>query len=151
MSDPLPLEPAGDPKKIVPIGSAADDRPPSYEPPAVQMVAVADVAFPHRVADADLYDFYVELLRFEKIDAALPTFRAEKHHVVFHPPARHVFREEAKPLGLVTPHFLDIRDGLVQRRVEFDHVRGLVRGEDALVFQDPCGNWLALSQWVPLR
>jgi len=151
MSDSLPLEPAGDPKTITPIGSAADDRPPSYDPPPVTLVAVADVAFPLRNPESDLDDIYQHMLRFEKIAPPLTTYRAEKHHVVFHPPGTQVFREENKPLGIVSPFFKDIHDGLRDRRIEFELVQGLVRGGDALLFQDPCGNWLAVTRWVPLR
>lgn len=151
-NDPIELEPEGEKKTITPIGSAADGRLPSYQPPPVMLQAVADVALPlDGHGDKRLDDFYVELLRFEKIDAPLRTYRAEKHHLVFHPAGEQIFRHDAAPVGLVTPFFWELRDGLKLRKMEYRYLQGIVAGDDSLLFQDPCGNWLSVTRWSSVR
>ena len=155
---PIPLEEtsAAVGRELRPIGAAGDARPRVPEPPPVALVSVTDVRLASVAGREHLLDrFYVDLLRFERDhDAGGPfdlVYKAENHDLRFRivetPPAR----DDCRPLGVLTPLFREIVEQLETMRYPFDRVRGLVAGEDALLLQDPAGNWLAVAAMREVR
>ena len=150
-SSPIPLD--GDPtppgRDLRPIGAADDLRPLIPEPPPVRLAAVRDVTLPMRAGlEHKIEPFYVNLLRFRRRPGAEPVYEAENHDLHLRVTELGPERPDVRPLGVQTPFFNEIVSDLDAMRYEYDLVRGLVAGDDAVLLQDPAGNWLAVA---PLR
>ena len=152
-SSPIPLDddPVLPGRELRPIGAADDLRPTIPEPPPVRLAVVRDVTLPMRAGlEHKVEPFYVRLLRFRRLPdpAGGLAFEAENHDLHFRVTELSPARPDVRPLGVLTPFFNDIASELDAAKYEYDLVRGLVAGDDALLLQDPAGNWLAVA---PLR
>ena len=150
---PIPLddEPAVPNRPVRPIGAADDLRPLIPEPPPVRLAAVRDVTLPMRAGlEHKVVPFYVGLLRFRRLPdgAGGVAFEAERHALHFCVSELSPERDAVRPLGVLTPFFNDIVSELDAIKYDYELVRGLVAGDDAVLLQDPAGNWLAVA---PLR
>ena len=132
-------------EKFVP---AADRRPRIPEPPAVQLVAVADMELPG-VAGRELAmdAFYVGVLGFERDGATYElVYRAENFRLRFRLLERPEPREDLRPVGVTVPSLPALMETLNEREIEFVRQRGFGPGEDSLLLRDPAGNWVEVSE-----
>lgn len=142
--DPIELEPASG------ITPQADTRKHMPEPPPVRLVAVEDVHLPAAAGlETELDRFYVDLLKFVRGEHGdgLIVYHAENASLVFDVLEPPVEREKIVPtqIELLFDEQL-FRQGLLEREIPFEFVRGVYPATDHLLLQDPAGNWLAVSQ-----
>lgn len=131
----------------------ADDRPTLPEPPPVRVVALRDVVLP---AVAGLHDklagFYIGLLRFRRSSDDPLSFEAEnvtlRFNLVVDFPLE---RDHTRPLGVQVPHYHEVLEHLEASKSDFEVVRGLVAGNDAILLRDPAGNWIAVGELREVR
>ena len=150
----MELEPAGSVTlEDLRRAAAQDGRPTLPEPPPVRLVAVNDVSLTAAVGmEARLDAFYVGLLRFEKESgAASPVYAAEKFRIVFTMLPALPERDSCRPLGILVWFFQDVLEHLKATGVDYDHVHELVPGQDAVLLQDPAGNWVAIGDLREVR
>ena len=117
----------------------------------MRLLVVRDVTLPMRAGlEHRVVPFYVDLLRFRRLagEAGGVAFEAENFDLHFRVTELSPERPDVRPLGVLTPFFNDIVSELDAMKYEYDLVRGLVAGDDAVLLQDPAGNWLAVA---PLR
>ena len=131
----------------------ADDRPTLPEPPPVRVVALRDVILPTLAGLHDkLAAFYVGLLQFRQDSADLLAFEAENVCVRFNLVVDYPLeRDHTRPLGIQVPHYRAILERLQTGRSDFEVVRGLVAGNDAILIRDPAGNWIAIGELRDVR
>ena len=149
MSEPLEEMPAEGALGTI-RASREDSRPRLPEPPPVTLVAIADVRLPAVAGlEAELDGFYEDLLGFEPVEGLADgeggrVYRAENHALSFVVLESSPEEPWSRPLGVITPHYLDILQRLGDLGVEYEVIRGLASGDEAALFQDPAGNWLSL-------
>lgn len=147
LEEQLPLEEVAAPQPM-----AADRRPLMPEPPAVRLLVVADVHRPTAPdAEARLDRFYTELLPLVREPGDVPRYRAERFAVVFDLVDPPVTRDAYQPLGIELYDLAPVEQALLELGYDFERVTGLVPGADALLLQDPAGNWVALTEYREVR
>jgi hypothetical protein len=128
---------------------AIDLRPLIPPPLPVRVVAVEDVKLPAPAgAERKLEQFYAGLLGFER-DPREPNeliFRAENVRLRFEILEPPITRDSMRMLGLEVPALSALEPKLLDLQLEYVRQRGLLPGQDAIVFQDPAGNWLSVSE-----
>ena len=126
-----------------------DRRPRMVPPPPVRLLAVEDVRLAATTGqEAALDDFYVKLLRFERmIEEERPVYEAENFRIRFNWIEGLVERDDFRLLGIAVPSLAQLEGRLVEAKIEFVHQHGLQPGREALVLQDPAGNWLQLMEY----
>ena len=170
-----------------PMRFTPDQRPPVPEPPPVRILAVEDVVLlGSSGVERALDEFYVGLLRFERVDIEPPprrqvepilggaapvvkptriprplpqlaagamqgpVYRAENGRIsiqVLEPP---IERSTLRALGIEVPSLISFVLELDQREMEYTRQRGVRPGFDAVLLQDPAGNWLEVSESRPV-
>jgi hypothetical protein len=147
---PIPLEEAGG--AVVPL-EKDDRRPRMPEPLPVRLVTVEDARLiaPAGV-EMGLDAFYAELLGFER-EAGEDgiAYRAENHRLRFdvvEPPMGH---PGMRPLGIEIPSLLAAEHKLIEAKIEYFRQKSFVPGHEALLLQDPAGNWIELVGMNDLR
>ena len=129
-----------------------DDRPRLDEPPPVRVAAVNDVTLPAVAGlEVRLDGFYRDLLGFRRVGRAFPAYDAENARVNFVIVETPPERDHVRPIGVQTPRYGVILETLEASGVDFEVVRGLGVGSDALLLRDPAGNWLAVSDLREVR
>lgn len=159
MDDPTRLTDAPPAATLEALAQAAreDTRPTLVEPPPVRLAAVADVSLPTIAGlEPQLDAFYVDLLRFarannENTPHKAPIYLAEKRAIVFHLVEAPPERDAVRPIAIQTPFYDQIIEQLEFDGVEYELVRGLVAGNDAILLRDPAGNWVAIGDWREVR
>ena len=131
----------------------SDRRPTLPEPPPVRLASVGDVTLPTVAGRETLLDaFYVGLLRFRRIEAEeFPAYEAERHALRFRVVETPPDRDEVRPIGIESPFYREIVGELQRRRADFEVVRGLSAGGDAILMRDPAGNWVAVGEYAEVR
>jgi hypothetical protein len=126
----------------------ADRRPTLPEPPPVRVEAVADVRLPMSAGLEVLLDaFYTELLPMVRREGEFPAYDGERFGIVFEVIETRPERQEVRPTVLRVKGFDTFVSTLQERRIEFERLRGVHAGEDAVLLQDPAGNWLEVGAW----
>ena len=129
-----------------------DSRPKLWPPLPVTLVAIADVTLPATAGlEKALDGFYVRLLGFEREEnpaesGRLLIYRAENFRlniVINERPAR---REDFKPLGVVVQSLAELVQKANDAAVVFTRQRGLFAGNESLIFSDPAGNFVEVSE-----
>ncbi|MFT3785315.1 MAG: hypothetical protein QM770_04005 [Tepidisphaeraceae bacterium] len=144
MSDPIELEPGGQPLEITP-----DRRPPVPEPLPVKLIAIADVRLPAPAGvERKLDRLYVDLLGFqrgpERPDQIV--YVAENFYLLFdigEPPVTHA---DYVPTGIEVPSLFDLNLKFIEAEVEFERQKGINPADDRFVLLDPAGNWIAITE-----
>jgi len=132
-----------------PFDPPVDARPLMPEPPPVRLVAITDVTLDASTgSEAELDAFYVEVLRFQR-DQDVPAivYRAENLAIVFRQVEGLVRRDDFQHTELLVPSLGSLRFELKERNIAYDQQQALYPGQDAIVLQDPAGNWLRISEF----
>lgn len=132
-----------------------DRRPKIEEPPPVRIVAIDDcVLWAAAGLERQLDGFYVELLKFERdetpgdeADAHELIYRAENFRVRIQVLERPIPREDLRPLTLVVDSVNDLARRLAELDIGHQRQRGLVPGQDNLLFTDPAGNPVSVGEF----
>jgi hypothetical protein len=140
-TDPIQLETAE-------AWSAQDDRRPHMpEPPPVRLLAVADVTLPG-VADLEpLHDaFYCGLLKMVRDEPRRQRiYRAANFRLIFELCDRPPEDRPQRPLLVEVDQLGPLLAALTEARLEFEHLRGLLPGQECVLLRDPSGNWVQVS------
>jgi hypothetical protein len=142
--NPSPLELESPTREFKP---APDNRLRMPEPLPVRLIAVEDVILPAPAGtEAELDDFYVKLLQFERIASEL-SYRADnfvlRFDVVEHPVAHDSLRAtQIEVLSLA-----DAEQKLIDSEVQYTRQRGVSPGQETLLLLDPGGNWIELIEY----
>lgn len=127
----------------------ADRRPRVPEPLPVRLIAVADMRIESAAGlERELNRFYVTLLGMERAPSAgdAIVFRTENfdlHVVVLEPP---VMREDFRPVRIEIKSLGEMQLKFIEAEVEHTRRKGLTPGDEALVLQDPAGNWVEITE-----
>jgi len=131
-----------------------DPRPKMPEPPVVRVEAIEDVRLPIVAGlEADLVSFYVELLKFERLDVDTSglVLKAENVRVVFTVGEGSPHRQDLRPMIVMVPHFAELVKMLDAREIPYEWQRGIVPGTDTLLVRDPAGNWVCIGWRASVR
>ena len=127
----------------------ADRRARLPEPLPVRLIAVADMRVESAAGlERELDGFYVKLIGMERVR---PTgdeivYRAENFDLyvdVLEPP---VMREDFRPVRVEAKSLSEMQLRLIEAEVEHTRRKGLTPGDEALVLQDPAGNWIEIIE-----
>lgn len=117
------------------------------EPLPVRLIAVADMRLESAAGlERDLDSFYATLLCMQRVAGERIVYRTENFDLridVLEPP---VMREDYRPVRVEVKSLAETTAKLVDAEVEYVRRKGLVPGEEALVLQDPAGNWVELTE-----
>jgi hypothetical protein len=125
----------------------ADRRLRMPEPLPIRLIAVADMhvdAAAGRERQLDAY--YATLLGMQRLAGEVIVYRAENFDLyvdVLEPP---VERQDYRPVRAEVKSLAVIEMKLIEAEIEYTRRKGLVPGEEALVLQDPAGNWVELTE-----
>src|SRR4051812_12213622 len=127
----------------------ADRRPRVPEPLPVRLIAVADMRVESAAGlERQLDGFYVKLLGMERVPPVSDeiVYRTENFDLyvdVFEPP---VMREDFRPVRIEVKSLSEIQLKFIEAEVEHTRRKGLLAGDEALVLQDPAGNWIEVTE-----
>ena len=126
----------------------ADQRPRVPEPLPVRLIAVADMRVESAAGlERQLDDFYVKLLGMERIPPIGDeiVYRAENFDLyvdVLEPP---VMREDFRPVRIEVKSLAEMQLKFIEAEIEHTRRKGILPGDEALVVQDPAGNWVEVT------
>ena len=126
-----------------------DRRPHMPEPPPVRLTAIEDVlAIVPELIERELDDFYVTLLQFERDrnSGNRLVYRAENFRLLLEIHAPPIARPDMRPIAVEVLSLVDAEAKILEREIEYHRIRGLTAGSDALMLQDPAGNWVSISE-----
>jgi len=130
----------------------SDTRPLMPAPPPVRLIAIDDVRLPALASAADSHDaFYVGLLQFERDTAdaeAAIVYRAERWRLLFDLHETFPVRDDYRATQVAVPHFDDVVRLLTDAETPFEWQKGTAPGLEAILLQDPSGNWVRVE---PIR
>ena len=118
------------------------------EPPPVRLVAVEDVVLPAPAGiERELDDLYVGLLRFEReAGPGGAVYRADNvrlRMIVQEPMPQ---RTTLRAVQIEVPLLADLELKLTEEKMEYERVRGITPGSEVLLFRDPAGNLVEVSE-----
>jgi hypothetical protein len=117
------------------------------EPLPVRLIAVADMRVESAAGlERDLDVFYAKLLGMQRIAGEQLVYRTENFDLyvdVLEPP---VVREDYRPVRVEVRSLPETVWKLSEAEVAYVRRKGLVPGDEALVLQDPAGNWVELTE-----
>ena len=143
LSEPIELEEASNLPQPV-----ADKRPLVPEPLPVRLVTVDDAALVTSAGlEVQLDDFYQGLLKFEREPVDPPIYHAENFRLLFEIVECLPDRDGVRPLLIEVPKLSEIELGLIERKIEYMRLRGLLPGDQRLSLQDPAGNWIEIVEY----
>jgi hypothetical protein len=138
------LEPSGN---FIP--QPKDRRPHIPEPPPVRLTAIEDMRVPALAGvEKQLDEFYVTLLNFtrEKESDQNPIYRAENVRLIFQVRESPTDRTDMRPIPVEVPSLTLIEGKIFERELPYQRMRGLLAGQEAIVLQDPAGNWVSITE-----
>lgn len=149
LEDPsnFPLEEAS-----IPVQPPSDVRPRLPEPLPVRLLTVenATLLAPAGV-EKELDEFYIGLLGFERhADPYRVIYHADNFDLYFDVIEPPIERDSLKPLGIEVVSLRETELRLIEREYEYERQKGIFPGHFALVLLDPAGNWLELTQTLPV-
>jgi hypothetical protein len=125
----------------------ADRRLRVPEPLPVRLVAVNDMRVDAGAGlEVELDAFYAELVGMQRVPGEAIVYRADNFDLyvdVMEPP---VVREDYRPVRAEVKSLAALQMKLIEREIAFVRRKGLVPGDEALVLQDPAGNWVELTE-----
>lgn len=127
----------------------ADRRARVPVPPAVQLLAVADVTMDVAPGKAKpVAEMFVALLQFEveSRDETQIVLRSGNARLIVREFKQAKPREDLMPLRLVVPSLASLRMRLGEMRIEYSYQRGITPGQRQVVFQDPAGGFVEVSE-----
>ncbi|MBC8105674.1 MAG: hypothetical protein H7Z14_03720 [Anaerolineae bacterium] len=130
-------------------GPPQDHRPHMPEPPLVRLTAIEDVvAIVPEFIERALDDFYVTLLQFERDrnSGNRLVYRAENFRLLLEIHATPITRKDMRAIAVEVASLVDAEAKVIEREIEYQRIRGLTAGSDALMLQDPAGNWVSISE-----
>ncbi|MEM8874296.1 MAG: hypothetical protein AAGD32_08545 [Planctomycetota bacterium] len=140
---PLEVEASGKP-----VAASTDDRPHMPEPPPVRLLAVDDVHRPTVAGqERELDAFYTGFLPLLRESAPFPTYRAEKHALVFDVLEPPIERESYQPVALEVFDLPATEERLIDAEIEYEKVQHLTPGNDGLLLKDPAGGWVMITEY----
>lgn len=119
------------------------------EPPLVRLTAIEDVvAIVPEFIERALDDFYVTLLQFERDrnSGNRLVYRAENFRLLLEIHATPITRKDMRAIAVEVASLVDAEAKVIEREIEYQRIRGLTAGSDALMLQDPAGNWVSISE-----
>lgn len=140
----MELEPSSSSFEPIP-----DTRRRMLPPPPVRLVSVDDVLLVAGVGQEGLLDaFYVEILRFERVlEQDRPAYEADNFRIRFEWKEGLIQRDDFRMLAIEVPSLDEAERLLLEKEIKYLQGHGLQPGEEALVLQDPAGNWLQLREY----
>jgi hypothetical protein len=129
-----------------------DSRPRLWPPLPVMLVAVADVTLTAAAGlEKELDEFYVRLLGFEREEnpaeiGRLLIYRAENFRLRVVIQERAAPREDFRALAVVVPSLAELAGRATEAGVEFTRQRGLFAGSESLIFSDPAGGFVEVTE-----
>ena len=131
----------------------SDKRPRLWPPPAVQIVAIADVSLHALKTLEKLLDpFYVGLLGFERdpnetVSGSRIVYRAEnaRLRLILH---RHSPGVEFRPVMVVVPSLAELTRKMTEAEIKYEIQNGLMPGSECVGVRDPAGNYVQIFQAV---
>jgi hypothetical protein len=131
----------------IPFKPVVDRRPLVPEPLPVSLIAVNDMRVDAPAGrERELDAFYGKLLGMERIAGEAIVYRTDNFDLyvdVLEPP---VTREDFRPVRAQVKSLAAIEMKLIEAEIAYVRRKGLLPGDEALVLQDPAGNWLELTQ-----
>lgn len=131
----------------VPFKPVIDQRLRVPEPIPVRLIAVNDVRVDAGAGiERELDAFYAKLIGMQRISGESIVYRADNFDLyvdVLEPP---VVREDYRPLRAEIRSLADMTLRLIEAEIPFTRRKGLLPGDEALVMQDPAGNWVVLTE-----
>lgn len=122
-----------------------DARGRMEQPLPVELEAIANVRGPlPKCALAKMDELYVDILEFAPLGNAPAAYRAENFTLSFDLPE--VDRASYRLIRVIVRSLVTVVKKLVEAQIEYSRQKGIMPGQDALVFEDPDGNWLEVRQ-----
>lgn len=128
-----------------------DRLPHMPEPPAVRLLAIADVKLAAVAGiEKQLDAFYVGLLKFERDETETEriVYKAERWRLVFAVVETPPPHDDYRPVMVQIPHFTDFIQALADRQIEFEWQKGVSPGIETAFLRDPAGFWVSVA---PIR
>ena len=128
-------------------------RPPNLprleEPPPVRLLTVEDAWLLSAAGlERDLDEFYVGLFQFVREEASEEiVYRAENFRLrfrVIEPPFE---RSDFYPTRIEVPLLRDLEKLLIERELEYQRLKGLLLGQQAIALFDPAGNYVEVTEF----
>jgi hypothetical protein len=117
------------------------------EPLPVRLIAVADMRVESPAGrERQLDAFYGKLLGMERVPGEAIVYRTDNFDLyveVLEPP---VMREDFRPVRAQVRSLAETERKLIEAEMPYARRKGLLPGDEALVTQDPAGNWVELSE-----
>jgi hypothetical protein len=117
------------------------------EPLPVRLIAVNDMRVEAPAGrERELDAFYAGLVGMQRIEGEGIVYRTENFDLyvdVLEPP---MAREDYRPVRAEVKSLAEMEAKLREAEVAYVRRKGLVPGDEALVMQDPAGNWVELSE-----
>ena len=142
-AESIPLEPESPARSTE---GGADQRPRMPEPLPVRLVAVEDVTLPASAEMRDELDaIYIDLLEFERVEGEL-AYRADNFTLRFKLMPQPVAHDSLRAQGIEVLSLAELEKKLIEAEIEYTRQRSLTPGLQSLLFLDPAGNWLEISE-----
>lgn len=144
MNDPLPIEV----ESTAGFRPRTDVRPHLPEPLPVRLVAVEDVRLQTSAGlERPLDAFYVSVVGFERDpDDSILQYNADNFSLNFDVVEGEVRRDDLRAIGVEVPSLLAVEHKLMRAEIDYTRQKGVDPGREALVLQDPAGNWIELME-----
>jgi hypothetical protein len=124
-----------------------DRRLPVPEPLPVRLIAVADMRIESAAGmERQLDGFYVELLGMLRVPGEAIVYRAENFDLYVDVQEPPVAREDFRAVRAEVKSLASTEMKLIEAHMTYLRRKGLVPGDEALVLQDPAGNWIELTE-----
>ena len=121
-----------------------DARGRMEQPLPVELEAVADVRGPSPLCNlARMDQLYVDILEFAPLSEAA-AYRAENFNLRFD--LADADRSGYRTIRIIVQSLVRVVTRLMDAQIEYTRQKGIMPGQDALVFEDPDGNWLEVRQ-----
>ena len=131
----------------IPFTPVVDRRLRAPEPLPVKLLAVADMRVDAPAGrERELDAFYAGVVGMQRIGGEQIHYRAENFDLyvdVLEPP---VAREDYRPVRAEVKSLAEMETKLREAEVAYVRRKGLLPGDEALIVQDPAGNWVELTE-----
>ncbi len=134
--------------------TAEDPRPKIEEPPPVRLLSVDDCyLWSPAGLEPQLDQFYAGLLRFQREETPASdgdhelVYRTENFRLRIEVLERPINRDDFRPLGVIVPSLADLGQRLADAKIEYEHQRGLLAGQENFLLTDPAGNPVIVGEF----
>ncbi len=124
----------------------ADRRKKLDEPLPVELEAVADLHVNVPSAQRkELDQLYLDILQFAPVPGRRLAYRSETFTLHFDL-ARDCARNDYRFIHVIVPSLATVEHQFIDLELVFTRQKSILPGHEALVLQDPDGNWLEIRQ-----